>query len=144
MIREGTRGAAQPPTSKGERVRSKPMANTLLPRCRVCIPLWHTLTPYLSPLADRHGHLGSLQRIVTPITLHRDDLIGHLHSADHLPKYRVLPIEEIGVCDANKELRAGAIRIVRAGHRNTASLVRPTVELRLYLVAGSAHSVGRT
>src|SRR6185503_5057770 len=56
----------------------------------------------------------------------------------------VLPIEKIRIRDANKKLRAGAVRIVRARHGEHPSFVWFAVELGLDLVPGTSHAMRRT
>src|SRR5574337_2028552 len=69
-----------------------------------------------STLTDRDAHLCAVQRIIPPVALQVDDLVGYLHSGDHFPEDRILPIEEVSVRNADKKLRAGAIRIIRPSH----------------------------
>ena len=64
----------------------------------------------------------------------------HRRPAITLPKAVYLPVQKTGVGQADKELAAGGIRILRARHGNDAANVGPVVELGLDLVAGIARA----
>src|SRR4029078_2436216 len=93
---------------------------------------------------NRDRHLNSFERIIPAVPLHVYHFVRHVHPADYFTECRVLPIEKIRIRDANKKLRAGAVRIVRARHGEYPSFVWFAVELCLDLVPGSSHAMGRT
>ena len=59
------------------------------------------------------------------------------------PKALYCRSRKVESADADEELRAGAVRVLRARHRDDAPLVRGVVELGLDRVAGAAGAVAR-
>src|SRR5439155_24438098 len=64
----------------------------------------------------------------------------HLIASDEPAKSSVLPVQEFCLGQANEELAAGRVGVLRAGHRDDAANVRLVIELGLDFVARSARA----
>src|SRR5207247_10529161 len=62
-------------------------------------------------------------------------LCNNIIACDQLSKCSILAIQKSSVCQANEELAACRIRILRSCHRNDSSNMRPLVKLSLHLVS---------
>src|SRR3569623_1435530 len=59
------------------------------------------------------------------------DLVDILHAGDDLAPDGVLLVEEAGIVEHDEELRIGAVRVLRTGHRDHAANMRLAAELLL-------------